>query len=156
MLEIGCGRGVAVRLICERLVDGRITAIDRSAVAIAAAEDVNADHVRAGRAVFHQAELAELTLDGERFDKAFAVNVNVFWVRPARQELAIVARLLEPGGTLHLCYGYGRPGAARSAEVVDKLTSNLAAAGFSVDAVVLPSDASSHMLGVTAHARRDT
>jgi trans-aconitate methyltransferase len=37
LLEIGCGPGVAVGLLCERLVGGRIVAIDRSAAAISRA-----------------------------------------------------------------------------------------------------------------------
>ena len=82
------------------------------------------------------------------------MNVNVFWVRPAKQELAIVERLLAPRGTLHLCYGYERPGATRSADVVETLTSNLSAASLSVDEVVLPSAGSSHMLAVTASSGR--
>jgi ubiquinone/menaquinone biosynthesis C-methylase UbiE len=150
LLEIGCGRGAAVSLICEQLIDGRITAIDRSASAIAAAERANGQHVRSGKAVFHRAELARAELDDQRFDKVFAVNVNLFWVRRPTRELALIDRLLKPAGALHLFYGYGRPGPGRSDEIVDKLTANFSHGGFPVGDVVTPSEDSSHMLHVVA------
>ena len=154
LLEIGCGRGAAVSLICEKLTDGRITAIDRSASAIAAAKRANAEHVRSGTAVFQCTELAAAELD-DRFDKIFAVNVNLFWVRRPPRELALIDRLLLPGGALHLFYGYGRPGPGRSDEIVDKLTANFSKGGFSVDDVVMPSRDSAHMLHVMAHRSVD-
>jgi SAM-dependent methyltransferase len=153
LLEIGCGRGAAVSLICEKLIDGKITAIDRSAVAITAAEWANAEHVGSGKAAFQHTELAAAEFHGERFDTIFAVNVNLFWVRRPTRELALIGRLLKPAGALHLFYGYGKPGSGRSDEVVDKLAANLSREGFSVGHVVTPSEDSSHMLHVVAHPR---
>jgi cyclopropane fatty-acyl-phospholipid synthase-like methyltransferase len=63
ILEIGCGRGAAVELIAERLEGGRITGIDCSPVAIAAAESRNRAHLKTGRARFLNAALADVELD---------------------------------------------------------------------------------------------
>jgi SAM-dependent methyltransferase len=115
ILELGCGPGVAARLVCDRLDgldgDGRLTAIDRSAVAVQRARERNAEHVTAGRLVVEQVELAKLEGEPDRFDKAFAVNVNVFWTSPADAECAVLTRALRPGGTLLLVYA-GPPPAA--------------------------------------------
>ncbi|MFD2351856.1 class I SAM-dependent methyltransferase [Nonomuraea ferruginea] len=99
VLEIGCGRGVAVGLLCER--SASVTAIDRSATAVKAARERNARHVEAGAAVIEQAELDGGGLPGGPYDKVFAVNVNVFWTRSPAAELAAVkqgarARRLAP------------------------------------------------------------
>jgi SAM-dependent methyltransferase len=148
LLEIGCGRGAAVSLICERLVDGRITAIDRSAVVIDAAARRNAECVRAGKAVFRCAELAAAEFAGERFDKVFAVNVNLFWVRPADRELRLVGRLLRPGGTLSLFYE--PPTADLLADLRARTVGALTAAGFSGIKAVAPSSRARPLLCVVA------
>src|SRR3712207_8974057 len=49
LLEVGCGHGVAVSLVCERLTTGTITAIDRSPKMIEIATRRNRQHVDAGR-----------------------------------------------------------------------------------------------------------
>jgi SAM-dependent methyltransferase len=43
VLEVGCGPGVAVALVCRRLAGGRITAVDRSGTAIQRATSRNAE-----------------------------------------------------------------------------------------------------------------
>ncbi|MFD3579725.1 SAM-dependent methyltransferase [Streptomyces sp. NPDC058644] len=101
VLEIGCGRGVAAALICERLVRGRLLGIDRSAAAIAAARERNAAAIASGRARFVRAVLADVrTAPLGTYDKILACDVNVFWTGPATRELAIVSALLAPGGVL--------------------------------------------------------
>lgn len=105
LLEFGCGPGVAVSLICGRLETGHITAIDRSVTAIERATARNALHVDAGRAVLHQVDLASFDSRGQRFDKAFGVNVNVFWTTSAEAECEVLARVLAPAGVLRLIYG---------------------------------------------------
>ena len=143
LLEIGCGPGVAVGAVCDRLTGGRLVAIDRSATAVARATRRNQAHVAAGRAVLLTAALEDLRphdlLHGDRrFDKVFAMNVNLFWVRDPARELALIRALLRPGGTLSLFYGYGTPGQG-PATVPDALLGHLAAAGFTAEVLTGPS-----------------
>jgi SAM-dependent methyltransferase len=129
ILEIGCGRGVAAHLICQRLESGRLLAIDRSATAISAATARNAEAVVAGQAEFLNIALEDLDNAGVgRYDKALAVNVSLFWIRPAHRELRLIADLLKPGGQLLLWYE--APDARRLAQVQDRLVGRLEPAGY--------------------------
>ena len=99
VLEIGCGHGVAVSLVCEKLDGGHITAIDRSAKMIDAAARRNARYVATGTAEFLVAALEEADLGDRRFDRIFAVRVGLFHREPARAR-ALAERWLAPGGVL--------------------------------------------------------
>src|SRR5690349_16095401 len=85
ILEIGCGQGVAVSLICEKLGVGKMTAIDQSEKMIETAKHRNQRCVALGRAVFHTVSLGEANFTSGQFNKIFAVNVNVFWLNPAQE-----------------------------------------------------------------------
>ena len=147
LLEIGCGPGVAISLIAERLGGGTITAIDRSPVAVERAGWRNAAHVEAGRATIRQAALKELDPAGERYDKIFAVNVNVFWVRDARAELELIRSLLAPQGSLYLFYA-GPPGEARRSPIADTLADALTRHGYAATRLEPPQG--SPLVGVVA------
>jgi cyclopropane fatty-acyl-phospholipid synthase-like methyltransferase len=137
VLEIGCGSGVAASLVCEHLVDGRLLAIDRSAIQIERARRRNETHVASGQLALETADIAELDLDaGARFDKVFAINVNAFWLGPATEELARVRRALAPGGRLFLFYE--PPGAARAREVAERVGDVLRAEGFAEPQTLAP------------------
>lgn len=131
VLELGCGPGVAVDLVARRLDGGRITAIDRSATAIERTRSRNGEHIAAGRAVLQQVDLAGLRGHLGHFDKAFAVNVNVFWTGPADAECAALTHVLRPGGELRLVYGGPAPGDAR--DVGPGIAAKLERHGFTTD-----------------------
>jgi len=101
VLEIGCGHGVAVSLICEQLAGGKVTAIDRSPTMVDMASRRNRAHVASGKAVFQAIALEQADFGSERFNKIFAFHVNLFWKQPARA-LGIVKQLLTPGGAVYL------------------------------------------------------
>src|ERR671925_2084285 len=74
LLEVGCGHGVAVSLVCERLTTGTITAIDRSPKMIEMATRRNREHVEAGRAVLEAGPAGGAGLRGRRLDKGFSLH----------------------------------------------------------------------------------
>jgi cyclopropane fatty-acyl-phospholipid synthase-like methyltransferase len=129
VLEIGCGPGVAVSLVCGQLAGGSITAIDRSATAIRRAAERAADHIASGKAVLHQVDLAALRLPGQRFSKIFAVNVNLFWARRADPEWRAITDHLRDDGVLHLFYE--TPGQEKAGQVASAVTAALNRHGFS-------------------------
>ncbi|MGV9821560.1 class I SAM-dependent methyltransferase [Nocardia xishanensis] len=143
VLEIGPGSSPSLSLLAERVTDGRVVGVERSATAIArAAQRLGippAAQANSGRVGLVHADLARLlpdqVLDGiDGFDKILAVNVNVFWTKRPTAELAVVRKLLAPGGGLYLCYGYGDPdGAPTSAKPPPgRLEERLTEAGFTV------------------------
>jgi SAM-dependent methyltransferase len=142
ILEIGCGPGIAAALVCARLTTGRMLAVDRSPVAVARTLARNADHVESGRLAVRQSELDTLDVSSVA-DKAFTVNVNVFWTRDAGRELTALHHALRKHGRLYVLYGGGPTGADRVTPVIGAA---LAAHGFT-DVTVLRA---SHGLGVTA------
>jgi ubiquinone/menaquinone biosynthesis C-methylase UbiE len=127
VLEVGCGHGVAVSLVCERLDGGRITAVDRSAKMIEQARRRNRE---AGyRARFVEASIEEADLGGETFDKAFAVHVAAL-ERPGPALDAVRGRL-RPGGRLYLfSQAPGWRIESQAAEFAERVAQKLAAAGF--------------------------
>lgn len=154
ILEIGPGPGVSVSLVCGQLATGRITAIDRSAIAIQRATKRNANHVAAGRAVFQQLDLADVdlvrrALTGQHFDKVFAVNVNLFWARPADAELQLIKDLLRPGGVLQLVYE--TPSKEQTSRVAKAVTAALANRGFATAVTTASSPSLLCITGTPTH-----
>jgi SAM-dependent methyltransferase len=99
VLEIGCGHGVAVDLICQRLKSGKVVAIDRSSKMIAAAKRRNRAHVKARLADFQAVELEKYDPKGQRFDAILALRIGIFHREPEKAR-ELVNRWLKPGGRI--------------------------------------------------------
>ena len=135
LLEIGCGHGVAVSLVCERLTTGTITAIDRSPKMIEMARRRNREHVDAGRAVLETAALEDADFGDQRFDKIFAFNVAPFWLQP-EAALAAVREHLAPDGAVYVFWDARHSAPERARGLGSDLAGRLREGGFSVDSVL--------------------
>jgi cyclopropane fatty-acyl-phospholipid synthase-like methyltransferase len=110
--------------------------IDRSATAIERTRGRNADHVASGRLELETVDLRDFEARGRRFDKVFAVNVNVFWTSRVAEELARVRDALAPGGRLFLFFE--TPSAGRAGEVATRVAEALRANGFAEPETLTP------------------
>ncbi len=134
VLEVGCGHGVAVSLVCERLgPGGRIIAIDRSQKMIAAARRRNRLHVESGRAVLEAVALEDAALGDQRFDKVFAFNVAPFWLEP-NEALEVVREHLAPSGTVYVFWDARRQNGSNLGK---RLSERLVQGGFAIDRVLV-------------------
>ena len=126
LLEIGGGPGVAASLVCEQLKRGRLLLIDRSATAIERTRRRNPEHVTSGRLALETVDAADFDPGEARFDKVFAVNVNLFWTTPATEEFARIRRALAHDAGLFLFYETPTPAGARQAagRVAEALQAN--------------------------------
>jgi predicted TPR repeat methyltransferase len=133
ILEIGCGHGLAVSLISSKLVDGTITAIDQSEKMIRMARNKNVDHETKGKARFVSGLFHEADLGQRRFNKIFAVNVNIFWMK-GDLELHIFKQWLQAGGTVYL---FNQPPDADKLQLIAEHTSqNLRSAGLEIKQII--------------------
>ena len=135
LLEIGCGHGVAVSLVCERLTTGKITAIDRSPKMIKMATRRNREHVGAGRAVLEAVALEDADLGAQRFDKVFAFNVAPFWQQP-EAALGAIREHLVPDGSIYVFWDARHFASERVPDLGNQLGGRLREGGFSVDKVL--------------------
>ena len=146
LLEIGGGPGVAASLVCEHLDRGSLLLIDRSATAIERTRRRNPEHVASGRLALETVDVADFDPGNARFDKVFAVNVNVFWTTPATEELARIRKALEHHAQLFLFYE--RPRGARGRQVVGRVLDALWANGFAEPQLV---SRSANLVACVAH-----
>lgn len=104
LLELGCGHGVAMALVCERLERGHIVGVDRSPKMTAAATRRVQAHIDAGRASVITAPLDEAPLGDRRFDTIFGLHFPPLLRGDGARELPTIRRHLAPGGRLFVLF----------------------------------------------------
>ena len=148
LLEIGCGHGVAVSLVCAKLNGGHITAIDRSPKMIALATKRNATCVAAGTASFHCLSLHEADFGAAQFDTIFGIRIGLFVHGNPARELEMINTSLAPDGSFYLIYD---PVVAREATAVsEKATAALEHHGLGIKDVLRKDIGHSTMVCVIA------
>ena len=133
ILEVGCGPGAGAELICSRLETGKMFAIDRSESGVDRTKRRCARFVESGRLTVRQIDLATLRVPVKRLNKVFAFNVNLFWVREATDEVALLYERLLPGGTANIFYESTRREDVPA--MVENTSKALLGAGFRVSVV---------------------
>jgi SAM-dependent methyltransferase len=103
VLEVGCGVGAQTITLAQRSPNARFTSVDVSADSIAEAKR-KADGAGLTNVEFQQADIFALPYNAESFDHVFVCFVLEHLFRPV-DALAILRRLLRPGGTITVIEG---------------------------------------------------
>jgi ubiquinone/menaquinone biosynthesis C-methylase UbiE len=93
VLDIGCGGGMAIKLIAKVAVDGFVAGLDHSPGMVEQARRRNAAAIRAGRVEIVLGDVVALPYDDASFDTVISVQTFYFWLDPI-QSLREVRRVL--------------------------------------------------------------
>jgi ubiquinone/menaquinone biosynthesis C-methylase UbiE len=130
VLEIGFGPGLAIQALARRARSGHVQGVDISPLMVEQAGRRNAAMLQAGRVRLQVGSVSALPFEAASFHRALAVNNVQFWPQlPA--DLAEVARVLRPGGTLAIVLQPRQaPSAADVLAVRDDLVARVQTAGY--------------------------
>ncbi len=103
ILEVGCGTGLLLSLICPVLVTGKVVAVDSSAAMIKMARKNNEKCEKEGRISFINENIADTLLEKSSFDKVVSFNLNIF-LKSNIPAIEIISQALKPGGDLYIFY----------------------------------------------------
>ena len=100
-LDVGCGGGVALRLIGARFPEASLSGIDISEESVRFAMGHNRSAVAEGRCSIVQGGVSSLPYGEGAFDLVTAFETHYFWPS-LDDDLAEVVRVLRPGGVAML------------------------------------------------------
>lgn len=101
VLDVGCGGGMTLHRIAEKVPKGHLEGIDYSDVSVAESKKLNAGLIAEGRMEIQKASVDSLPFEDNTFDKIVSVESFYFWPDPP-ENLREVSRVLKTGGQLML------------------------------------------------------
>ncbi len=101
ILDIGCGGGMTLSRLAEKVPEGEIYGVDYSALSVAKSKKMNKAAVESGRMKIVEGSVDALPFDSEMFDKITTVESFYFWPTPEKS-LSEVYRVLKHGGVFML------------------------------------------------------
>ncbi|URM89796.1 methyltransferase domain-containing protein [Streptomyces sp. MRC013] len=119
VLDVGCGGGMAVKLLSERTPQGFVAGVDYSMDMVSQAVRRNADAIARGRVEVRHGDSAALPYDDAGFDHVSAIETFYFWPDPMRG-LAEAHRVLRPGGQVAITLEMSREAAADDPSLVQR------------------------------------
>ncbi|MDQ3644316.1 MAG: methyltransferase domain-containing protein [Actinomycetota bacterium] len=103
VLEAGCGVGAQTVTLAQRSPQARFTSVDVSSDSVAEAK-LRAERAGLANVDFLEGDIFDLPFDAASFDHVFVCFVLEHLSRPV-EALAILRRLLKPGGTITVIEG---------------------------------------------------
>jgi ubiquinone/menaquinone biosynthesis C-methylase UbiE len=100
-LDVGCGPGVGIELLCTITPAGRVVGVDPSDEMMAQAQARNQARIRSGVVEIRKAPANQLPFPDMTFDAAMSINSLQVWPDP-HAGLREIRRVLKPGGRIAL------------------------------------------------------
>ena len=99
ILDVGCGGGKTIERLAAAASSGTVFGVDHSPTSVAAARQLNAAAIAAGRVDVLQGSVSRLPFSNDTFDLVIAVETHYYWPQPIDDGREIL-RVLKPGGRL--------------------------------------------------------
>lgn len=97
ILDIGCGGGNAVKLMLEKVDNGKVCGVDYSDLSVKKSQKKNKRAIKQNRAEIKQGSVSSLPYNENSFDFITAFETIYFWPSP-KQDFDEVYRVTIPGG----------------------------------------------------------
>ena len=101
VLDVGCGGGMAVKLLSQRAGRGFTAGVDYSMEMVEQAVRRNLPGIARSRVEIRHGDCSDLPYEDSSFDQVCAIETFYFWPDPMRG-LAEAYRVLKPGGQMSI------------------------------------------------------